>query len=478
MPTETRIGTVVAGFRLISRIGQGAMGTVYLAEEARTGTRVALKLLIPGLADDERFRQRFLREASIAASLDHPNIVPTVTFGETDGLLYLVMAYVEGPDLRQLLHRDGALEPRRALRFMAQVAAALDAAHRAGLVHRDVKPGNIIIANEGEAELAYVCDFGLARHVSSASSLTNDRGFVGTIDYVPPEQIRGETLDGRADVYSLGCVLFECLSGVRPFLGESELAVVFAHLNERAPLLSQVRPDLSSGLDDVFTTALAKTRDKRFPTCAALVQSAQSALDGRASAHRPPWRILALVGVAILAIAAFGLFATTRGTSPRAAPAISQDAIAGDGLGLLASAYKNDLGASRRTTLPGAAYPMLVFDAKAVAVYFPDQANGPSIIITTWNRTFRTAKGVGPCSTVEALKRAYGGEVKPGRWGTQGPRINSYVVGPNLLFAVNRAAAIVSAVALYDGRAPGADKHGGAQAFANYAALFGPQCVA
>ena len=202
MPSETPIGAVVAGFRLISPIGQGAMGTVYLAEEARTGTRVALKLLIPGLADDERFRQRFLREASIAASLDHPNIVPTVTFGETGGLLYLVMAYVEGPDLRQLLHRDGALEPRRALRFMAQVAAALDAAHRAGLVHRDVKPGNIIIANEGEAELAYVCDFGLARHVSSASSLTNDRGFVGTIDYVPPEQIRGETLDeiGRAHV--------------------------------------------------------------------------------------------------------------------------------------------------------------------------------------------------------------------------------------------------------------------------------------
>jgi Serine/threonine protein kinase len=214
------------------------MGAVYLAEDLSRTQRVALKVLDPELARDERFRQRFLRESQVASSLNHPNIVPSLASGDEGGVLYLAMEYVDGVDLRELLRRNGVLDLERTLALLAQVAAALDAAHAEGLVHRDVKPGNILVTTRADGERAYVCDFGLARHVSSVSSLTGERGFVGTIDYVPPEQIQGGTIDARADVYSLGCVLFQCLAGERPFDRESELSVVFAHLNEPPPRLT------------------------------------------------------------------------------------------------------------------------------------------------------------------------------------------------------------------------------------------------
>src|SRR6266540_2436992 len=201
MQSEVATGSVLAGFRVESLIGTGAMGTVYLAEDTNRGGRVALKLLAPELARNERFRQRFLREAQLAASLDHPHIVPTLASGEEDGALYLAMAYVEGSDLRELLRREDRLAPERALDLVAQVAEALDAAHAARLVHRDVKPGNILVTTRPDGEHAYVCDFGLARHVTSVSSLTGDRGFVGTIDYVPPEQIDGgQSAEDHADL--------------------------------------------------------------------------------------------------------------------------------------------------------------------------------------------------------------------------------------------------------------------------------------
>ena len=275
-----RTGTVVAGFRVGSLIGEGAMGSVYLAEDAR-GRRLALKVLSPELARDERFRQRFLRESSVAAGLEHPHVVPTFASGEEDGLLYLAMEYVDGSDLRELLRAEGRIEPARALRLVGQVAEALDAAHAAGLVHRDVKPGNILVSTRPEGEHAYVCDFGLARHVSSVSSLTGERGFVGTIDYVPPEQIEGGAIDERADVYSLGCVLFECLTGERPFERDSELSVVFAHLNEPPPRLSELRPELPKELDAVFEAALAKSPDDRYSSCGELAAAARAALQGR-----------------------------------------------------------------------------------------------------------------------------------------------------------------------------------------------------
>jgi tRNA A-37 threonylcarbamoyl transferase component Bud32 len=278
------------------------MGAVYLAEDLAGKRRVALKILGPELARDERFRQRFLRESQLAAGLDHPNIVPGVSSGEEHGVLYLAMEYVDGVDLRGLLRREGKLQPERTLALLAQVASALDAAHTAGLVHRDVKPGNILVATGPDEERAYVCDFGLARHVSSVSSLTGERGFVGTIDYVPPEQIEGGTIDGRADVYSLGCVLFECLAGERPFDRESELSVVFAHLNEPPPRLTDLRPELSDAFDNVFATALAKKPDERYSTCSELIAAATAASGGKSFVRRKlRRRRLMIAGLAVLA---------------------------------------------------------------------------------------------------------------------------------------------------------------------------------
>jgi tRNA A-37 threonylcarbamoyl transferase component Bud32 len=335
---EVRTGALLAGFRVESLLGEGAMGTVYLAEETRTGRRVALKVLAPELARDERFRRRFLRETELAASLDHPHVVPTLVSGEEDGTLYLAMAYVEGEDLRKLLQREGRLEPERALELLSQVAAALDAAHASGLVHRDVKPGNILVSPGPEADHAYICDFGLARHVSSVTSLTGERGFVGTIDYVPPEQIEGDTIDGRADVYSLGCVLYECLAGARPFDRESELSVVFAHLNEPPPRLSDFRPELPDAFDSVFATALAKSPDARYSTCNELAQAARAAARGRTFTRRKiRRRQLLVVGAAILAAAAaaIGGVLASRGTHTHARPTSPAISLRPDALNLI-----------------------------------------------------------------------------------------------------------------------------------------------
>jgi ABC-type oligopeptide transport system substrate-binding subunit/DNA-binding beta-propeller fold protein YncE len=299
-------GTVLAGFRVKSLIGEGAMGAVYLAEDSASGRIVALKVLAAEQARDARFRQRFLRESQLAGNLDHPHIVPTIASGEEAGVLYLAMAYVDGVDLRGLLRREGRLEPGRALDLVGQVAAALDAAHAAGLVHRDVKPGNILVTAGGDREHAYVCDFGLARHVSSVSSLTGERGFVGTIDYVPPEQIEGASIDGRADVYSLGCVLYECLAGERPFDRESELSVVFAHLTEPPPHLTDLRPELPAAFDSVFETALAKSPADRHSSCVELVDAARAALRGKKFVRRKRRRrrLLLAAGAVLVAVAA------------------------------------------------------------------------------------------------------------------------------------------------------------------------------
>jgi ABC-type transport system substrate-binding protein len=317
MTASLEPGTIVAGFRIESFVGEGAMGRVYLAQETATGRHVALKLLGPELARDERFRRRFLRETELAASLDHPHVVKTIASGEEDGTLYLAMVYVAGSDLRKLLRTEGPLDPERALALVEQVADALDAAHAAGLVHRDVKPGNILVTETETGEEALVCDFGLARHVSSVSSLTVDRGFVGTIDYVSPEQIESGEVDSRADVYSLGCVLFECLAGVSPFDRETELSVLFAHLNDPPPRLTEARPDLPDELDAMFAVALAKSPGERYQTCAELVRATRAALKGKVLARRRRIRrrVLVVVGaVALAAGAAVAAILATRGT--------------------------------------------------------------------------------------------------------------------------------------------------------------------
>jgi serine/threonine protein kinase len=271
----------IAGYRIEARLGRGGMGEVYRAVQLSLGRRVALKVLAPKLAADDVFRRRFLRESRIAASIDHPSIIPIYETGEDGGLLYIAMRYVDGMDLSTLLRREGRLEPARALAIMAQVASALDAAHARGLVHRDVKPANILLAAgpAGGDGHCYLCDFGLIKEVNAQqaqSALTATDQFVGTIPYVAPEQIEGRDLDGRADVYSLGCVLFHCLTGSVPFERMNDIEVVFAHLREPPPSLSRRAPGLPTAMDAVVARAMAKSSDDRWPTCSALVSAMQA----------------------------------------------------------------------------------------------------------------------------------------------------------------------------------------------------------
>jgi class 3 adenylate cyclase/tetratricopeptide (TPR) repeat protein len=272
--TDALLGEELAGYRVETRIGRGGMGVVYLAEDVRLGRMVALKVLAPDLAADERFRERFLRESRLAASLDHPNVVPVFEAGEASGALFIAMRYVEGPDLGALIGREGALEPHLAIDLVRQAAEALDAAHRRGLVHRDVKPANILV---DAGRHAYLTDFGLSRLVG-ASSLTGSGQFVGTVEYVAPEQIEGAEIGPPADVYSLGAVLVECLTGSTPYPYDSNLAVLWAHIQDDPPSVSARRPSLPIALDAVVARALAKKPDERFARCGELVESARLAL--------------------------------------------------------------------------------------------------------------------------------------------------------------------------------------------------------
>src|SRR3954469_3811614 len=269
-------GSTVAGYRIESVAGQGGMGGVYRATQLGLGRPVALKLIATELAHDVSFRQRFQRESQIAASIDHPNVIPVYEAGESEGSLFLAMRYVDGTDLGALVGREGRLDPARAVRIVAQVAAGLDAAHRRGLVHRDVKPANVLLADEDEH--VYLTDFGLTKRTTSAAALTRTGMFVGTLDYCAPEQIRGEPADGRADVYALGCVLFRCLAGEAPYERDSDVAKMYAHLNDPIPTVTALAPDVPAALDDVLAEALAKDADDRFSTAGALAQAALAAL--------------------------------------------------------------------------------------------------------------------------------------------------------------------------------------------------------
>lgn len=268
-------GDTFGEYTIESQIGRGGMGTVYLATHRRLGRKAALKVIAPELADDEDFRARFLRESQLVASIDHPNVIPIYDADEVGGVLFLAMRYVQGPSLQARLREHGPLSPDEAGRLATQVGAALDAAHRAGLVHRDVKPANILLAPS--ADHVYLCDFGLARRTSS-QGMTRTGSFLGSIDYCSPEQIEGRGLDGRADVYSLGCVLFHCLSGKTPYARETEVAVLHAHLADPPPDLSSLRDDLPDGVGEVLATAMAKAPDDRYATAGALASALGDAL--------------------------------------------------------------------------------------------------------------------------------------------------------------------------------------------------------
>ena len=273
---DPRIGKVIAGYRIEERVGRGGMGVVYRAEHLNLRRRAAIKIIAPDLAESEGFRERFTREARIAAALQHPNIVTVYDAGEVDGILYLAMQYIEGNDLSAMLRKDGRLRPYRAIDVCRQVASALDAAHAMGLIHRDVKPANVLI----EGRTAFLTDFGVTKRMDGThAELTRTGDVVGTIHYVAPEQIEGAQVSARSDVYSLGCLFYHCLTGQVPFSRDTDVAVIYAHLSEPPPKLTALRPELAAGLDGVIAKALDKSPDRRFPTCTDLVNAARGVID-------------------------------------------------------------------------------------------------------------------------------------------------------------------------------------------------------
>jgi hypothetical protein len=277
---ELSEGDEFAGYRIESRLGRGGMGVLYLALEAGLERRVALKLIAPEAAADDVFSRRFAEESRIAASIEHPNVVPIYAAGETDGVPFIAMRYVAGADLAKRLAREGRLEPGVAVELIAQVGNGLDAIHAAGLVHRDVKPANVLLAGGEGVEHAYITDFGVARNVGTESGLTQTGRFVGTLDYVAPEQISGGELDARTDVYALGCLLFKLLTGDVPFPKDGEAARLFAHLNDPPPAPSLYVPEVSMALDDVVIRAMSKSPGDRYPSAGDLGRAAQAALRG------------------------------------------------------------------------------------------------------------------------------------------------------------------------------------------------------
>ena len=285
------VGGEIGGYAVKDRLGEGGMGTVFLAEQRETGQLVALKILQAELAQDPEFRRRFERESQYASSLNHPNITRLIEFGEADGVEFMAMEYVPGHDLTVEL-AAGRLATGRTLEILEQVASALDAVHSSGLFHRDVKPANILV-NDDEGTSPPRCwltDFGLSKHPSQDSSpLTNAGFFVGTCQYVAPEQILADRdLDHRVDVYSLGCVLYECLAGDPPFMRPREEQVLYAHIQDPPPKLSQVRPDLPAEVDAVLDRALAKKPEERYDSCGELMAAARAVLPVDAAEEPPP----------------------------------------------------------------------------------------------------------------------------------------------------------------------------------------------
>ncbi len=340
MNRDSRVGTVLGGYRVEREIGRGGMGIVYLAEQLGLRRHVALKVLSPQFAADSDFRNRFTREAHLSATLEHPNIVPVYDAGEVDGVLYLAMRYVEGTDLRTRLTEAGPLSPSGTLSIVRQCGEALDLAHGRGLVHRDVKPSNILVVASPERgngeDRAFLTDFGLMKRTAPATQVTRTGMFVGTVDYAAPEQLLARPVDGRADQYSLACVAFECLTGGPPFRRDADVAVVAAHLADPPPRPSLVRPDVPPEADAVFERAMAKDPDRRFPDCAAFVDALRAGLSGRQTATvvapPPPTSVraeqpveeepeaprrrhrtlAAIVGIAVLAGLVAGVVALTR----------------------------------------------------------------------------------------------------------------------------------------------------------------------
>jgi pSer/pThr/pTyr-binding forkhead associated (FHA) protein len=286
---ELPLGSVFAGCRVQDVIGHGDMGVVYRAEELALQREVALKLILPEFSGDDRFRERFRRESRIAAAIDHPNVIPIFDAGDEDGVLFITMRLVNGTDLRTLIAAEGRVEPLRAARIVRQVGAALDAAHARGMLHRDVKPSNVLLAREDHV---YLSDFGLAKRQSgSAVGLTRHGSIVARAEYVAPEQILDQRVDARADVYTLGCLLFETLTGEAPFAGWEGGPEALAHISAPRPSPTELCPDLPPEFDDVVRRAMATDPDERYPSAGDLGRAALVAAGGLRKARA--WSVVA-----------------------------------------------------------------------------------------------------------------------------------------------------------------------------------------
>src|SRR5689334_19513270 len=322
MPTLPMVGDELAGYRLRGVLGRGGMSVVYEAENPRLGSTVALKVLAPELSTDDVFRARFLKESRTAASLNHPNVIPIYDMGTHEDLLFIAMRYVAGQDLRAVLRAKHVLAPEQAVLVCGQAGRALDVAHRHGLVHRDVKPGNILVehgADEDEPDHIYLTDFGITKHASSRSGLTATGEFMGTIDYIAPEQIQGRPVDGRADIYSLGCVLYECLTGRVPFAKDVDAAVIWAHVEEMPTTPSTLQPTLPREIDEVIGRALAKDPADRYATCREFIAAARGAVGAPAATD---------TGTSHTATILAGSGAAAGAAATAAAPAAGRDATA------------------------------------------------------------------------------------------------------------------------------------------------------
>jgi hypothetical protein len=281
MASDLQSGTQLGHYRIERVIGRGGMGVVYLARDLGLDRYVALKVLSPELAENDTFRERFTRESTQAAAIEHANIVPIYDAGEVEGVLFIAMRYVQGRDLRAILADESRLDLHRAIAQVGtQVARALDAAHLRGLVHRDVKPGNVLVTSGGgpdDEDHCYLADFGLTQQTAALSTLTGAGQFVGTLSYIAPEQIQNHAVDGRSDQYALAAVLFECLTGRPPFVKDNDAAMIYAHLEEPPPRVSAIGWDLPEALDPVFERGLAKEKQDRFDSCGQLVAAAREA---------------------------------------------------------------------------------------------------------------------------------------------------------------------------------------------------------
>ena len=268
-------GSELAGYRVTGLLGRGGMGFVYEAEHLLLKRKAAVKTLAPDLGGGADFKERFIRESQTVAAIDHPNIIPIYDAGEIDGLVYIAMRYVKGPDLEQLIAAGGTNEPLEALSMLEQVAGALDAAHAHEIIHRDVKPPNVMV-EDGSGRI-YLMDFGIAKQ-GGARGLTQAGVFVGTVDYASPEQIEAKEITAAADIYAFGGVLYQALTGKKPYERDTDVAVMFAHMTEPPPKVSEARPELPEALDAVIARAMARAPADRFATCREAIEAARAAL--------------------------------------------------------------------------------------------------------------------------------------------------------------------------------------------------------